>query len=233
MADRREPPLPGPDLRYAVAGTDDAGWFVTSGRHGARTILSILEKHGMVLGELGAVLDFGCGCGRVLRHFDDYPPVRLHGCDIDQRAVAWCGENLRFAEFRTNALAPPTSYPDRCFDLVWAFSILTHLTADLQLPWAREFQRILKPRGWLIISVHGDSYLPQIPDALKPEYRSGELVVTGGDRAGTNHCGTYHPQSYVRGVLAPNTGFKVVDFLPEGALGNPVQDAWLLRSLAR
>ena len=40
-------------------------------------------------------------------------------------------------------------------------------------------------------------------------------------------CGAYHPEIYVRERLA--RGFQVVEFVPEGAAGNPYQDAYLLR----
>jgi hypothetical protein len=52
-------------------------------------------------------------------------------------------------------------------------------------------------------------------------------VVRGGDLAGTNHCAAFHPAGFVRGELA--AGFEVLEHAPEGAKGNPPQDAWVLR----
>jgi hypothetical protein len=43
-------------------------------------------------------------------------------------------------------------------------------------------------------------------------------------------CATYHPPAFVRDHLA--AGYRVVDFVPEGAKGNPWQDYWLLRKPA-
>lgn len=224
-----EPPLPPPFLREWVAGTKDVDWFLESGKRGRQTILSLLEKHDIQFGDLGSVLDFGCGCGRVFRHLHRYTSVRLHGSDINRTAIAWCDENFNFAEFGTNGLAPPTRYRPNSFDLIYAFSVFTHLTESLQMAWIREMHRILKPEGHLILTVHGDYYLPEIPKSKNYDYKQGKLVVTGDQSVGLNACAAYHPQPYVRNVLAKEAGFKVIDFIPQGALGNPYQDAYLLQ----
>jgi SAM-dependent methyltransferase len=222
--------LPPPVLREWVAGTTDAEWFLESGKRGEQAILSILGKHGIEFGSLNSVLDFGCGCGRVIRHLRRYTSVQLHGSDINRAAIAWCDRNLKYAKFGTNRLAPPSRYRPHSFDLILLFSVFTHLTQRLQKAWMREMRRILKPQGYLIISVHGDHYLPHLPAAQQAEYRQGRLVVIGGGKAGLNACGAFHPERYVRDVLAKEADFKVIDFFPQGALGNPLQDAYLLQS---
>ncbi len=52
-------------------------------------------------------------------------------------------------------------------------------------------------------------------------------MVSRSEEPGGNTCGAYHPERYVRGTLAQ--GFTVVDFVAEGASGNPHQDLFLLR----
>jgi hypothetical protein len=68
LADAAGMPLPPATLRHWVAGTDDLPWFLNSGQLGAQTIVSILAKQHIELEQLESILDFGCGCGRVLRH---------------------------------------------------------------------------------------------------------------------------------------------------------------------
>jgi SAM-dependent methyltransferase len=225
-----EPPLPPPFLREWVAGTKDVDWFLESGRRGRQTILSILDKHNIQFDDLDAVLDFGCGCGRVLRHLYRHSAVQLHGSDINRMAIAWCDMNFNFAEFGTNRLEPPTRYKQYSFDLIYAFSVFTHLPEPLQMAWMREMYRLLKPGGHLIMTVHGDYYLSQIPQNQREDYDRGKLVVTGDKSAGMNACAAYHPEPYVRRELAKDSGFRVIDFFPQGALGNPYQDAYLLQS---
>ena len=60
-------PVPPPRLRVEVAGTPGLDWFLDSGRQQAEIIRTAAARNGMPLGSTGALLDFGCGCGRVLR----------------------------------------------------------------------------------------------------------------------------------------------------------------------
>lgn len=232
LVDENGLPVPGSELRHDVAGTSDAKWFLKGGKLGADTIISILEKQGIPFGSLTSVLDFGCGCGRVLRHLGHYESVQLHGTDISGRGIAWCDANLNFAEFGTNRLSPATRYRSKSFDFIYAFSVFTHLTQELQLLWMAEMRRLLKPGGHFLITVHGDHYLNLVPESQKAAYLEGQLVIKRGDTAGSNDCAAFHPPNFVKGSLAPDSGFKVIDFIPEGALGNPKQDAYLLSANA-
>ena len=83
------------------------------------------------------MLDFGCGCGRVTRWWRDFNGT-VAGSDVSRPAIEWCRANLPFARFELNALAPPLVFEDETFDLVYALSVFTHLTAELQLAWRDE-----------------------------------------------------------------------------------------------
>ncbi|HTC95998.1 MAG TPA: class I SAM-dependent methyltransferase [Terriglobales bacterium] len=149
-------PLPPPVLRYRVHGYLDGKSFLNAGQTCAGEIRSSLRLAGKELYAFHDVLDFGCGCGRVLRYFHDHPPsCRLHGTDIDPAAIAWCRRNLGFAGFTKNDLLPPLPFPDASFDLLYAFSVFTHLDESYQLRWLQELKRVVKPGGTLMISTHG------------------------------------------------------------------------------
>jgi SAM-dependent methyltransferase len=224
-------PLPPARLIETVAGTPDPEWFLEGGRRGARTISDMLALRGRELADFGAVLDFGCGCGRVMRHLAAPAGGRkgpaLYGTDYNRRLLTWCRRNLPVAEYATNRLRPPTSHEDGRFGFIFAFSVFTHLTEVLQLEWIAELHRILEPGGLLLVSVHGDRYVDTLDDPERARYHAGETVVRSADSAGGNRCASFHSEQCVRTRLA--AGFEVLEFVPEGALGNPHQDAYLLR----
>jgi SAM-dependent methyltransferase len=222
-------PLPPPRLRVRVAGTADPAWFLESGRLAREAIRATLERAGTRLEDFEAVLDFGCGCGRVTRHLTYLPGV-LRGCDFDADAVAWCRESLRFATFEHNALEPPLSLPAGSVDFVYALSVLTHLPVELQQRWIDELSRVVRPGGLLLVTTHGERYLSRLTGAEQERFLAGDVVVRYEQVPGTNLCTAFHPQAYVSDTLG--RGLELVDAVPDGAAGNPHQDLFLLRKPA-
>lgn len=222
-------PLPGVLRRISVAGTPSAAWFLASGQAGADGLREALAANGHSLEESGAILDFGVGCGRVIRHLEPLAGrVRLCGVDINSSSIAWSRRHLPFAEFAVCPLAPPLAYPSDSFGLVYALSVFTHLPEDLQLAWIAEMRRLLRPGGLLFLTVHGVSYLGDLAPEEQREFAAGNLVVRRAATAGSNLCGAYHPAGWVEEHFLP--GFRLLEHRPEGALGNPHQDFYLLQS---
>lgn len=224
-------PIPPPELIYLVAGTADVGWFLRGGELAALSIRDALATHGADIDALGALLDFGCGCGRVIRNWNSLRHTDVHGSDYNSRLIAWCRQNLGFARFETNALSPPLPYRDGQFGLAYALSVFTHLTVDLQDAWMAELRRVVRAGGYVVVSLHGDAYAHRLTAAERRVYLGGNVVVKNNVRSpGSNTCSAYHPEAYVRSRLA--IGFEVVDFIREGARGNPRQDLYVLRKPA-
>jgi len=218
------PPLPPRGLRVSAAGTVDADWFLRSGRAAYDAIAAHVP-----LADVQALLDFGCGCGRVTRYFHDFAGD-VSGSDVNAQAIDWCRGNLRFARFEVNGLAPPLLFADESFDLVYAFSVFTHLTAELQVAWRDELRRVLQPGGRLLVTTAGESYVARLDEDERARFNAGELVVRWGEVVGSNLCSAYHPERYLRETLAQ--GLAVVDIEEEGARGNPTQDLVLLQKLS-
>jgi SAM-dependent methyltransferase len=102
------------------------------------------------------VLDFGSGAGRIVRHaLAEDPGAEFWACDIDAPSIAWLDDHLspplhvaRISEW------PPTPFRDDQFDLVYCFSVFTHLL-DSWSAWLLELHRILAPTGVAIVTVFG------------------------------------------------------------------------------
>jgi SAM-dependent methyltransferase len=218
-------PMPPARLRQLTTASPSVEWFVESGRAGAESIRALLEDNAVRLPTPGRLLDFGCGCGRVLRHWAA-TGMTVHGCDYNADLIGWCRHHLRFASFETNDLAPPLPYPDDTFDLVYALSVFTHLPEPLQDQWIGEMARVLVAGGHLIVSTHGEAYRDTLTPPELGRYDAGELVVRNQAEPGSNRCGTFCSPEYVRHRFAPR--FIVTEHRPRGARGNPPQDLVLL-----
>jgi SAM-dependent methyltransferase len=224
-----ELPLPPAKLRIRVAGTADSAWFLESGRLAVEAMRATLARAGSNLEDFAALLDFGCGCGRVTRHLASLPGD-VHGSDMDAVGVDWCRANLQFGRFERNGLAPPLALPADSVDFAYALSVLTHLPTELQESWMHELTRVLRPGGLLIVTTHGERYLSRLSAAEQERFLAGEVVVRYEQVAGTNLCTAFHPQTDVEGRLA--RGLELLDAIPDGATGNPHQDLFLLRKPA-
>jgi SAM-dependent methyltransferase len=202
---------------------------LNGGALAASSIRKALRKANVRIEELDNILDFGCGSGRVIRHWRSLRSTQVYGTDYNPKLVEWCREHLRFAKFSANHLNPPLAYAESQFDLVYALSVYTHLTEALQDSWIDEFSRVLKAGGHLLISTHGDAYIHRLDNHELMAYKAGRLVVKNDVTSpGKNTCSAYHPMPYVRDDLVAEK-FEVIDFVPEGAKGNPRQDLYVLR----
>ena len=177
-------PLPPIELVQRVGKVDDpnvAAAYEAIGRHSRERIERLLPPDWSWDGK--RVLDFGCGAGRTLRHFlDEAERGEFYGCDIDAPSVVWLERNLspplRVFE---NAEEPGLPQPDRFFDLVYAFSVFTHLT-DHWAGWLLELNRVLKPGGLLIATF--------LNEGLWPEYGHGHWDE---DRVGMHAIKKWNP----------------------------------------
>jgi SAM-dependent methyltransferase len=160
-------PLPPPRLRYKVAGTEDADWFTKSGAMSLQNLSRALAAIGRSFDEFNDVLEWGCGCGRILRHLSPpSAPRRIYGFDIDQEAISWVTENLPWVEASRIDGLPPVPYVDASFDLIFNHSVMTHLDAFYQDAWLGELRRILRPGGIVTLTVSGRHAFQMFLDTL-------------------------------------------------------------------
>ncbi len=218
--------LPPASLRFSSAGTADEDWFLKSGRAAEQVLQDALDLH-PAAGRVSRILDFGCGCGRVLRHLIAWDGVQCFGVDWNVRAVRWCRKNLPEATLFHGGIEPPLPETLSNLDLIVVFSVFTHLPERLQRPWLAELQSRLSADGLLIVSTSGDAFIDQLTDEEKETYSRGHLVVREPSVAGTNVCAAYHPPTAFERLLPAE--LEVVRHVAEGAKGNPPQDLWVLR----
>lgn len=226
-------PLPSPPLRYRVHGSIKPDGFMRVGRECARDISARLGEHGYELTSFRRILDFGCGCGRVLRFFDsNQGACSLYGTDIDDEAVRWCKKNLPYATWGVNQALPPTNYEDNFFDFVFALSVFTHLNEEFQDKWLMELRRILRPQGILLATVHGTKFAERLPEQRAQQVTERGILNTVGQTGALKVDGlpdyyqtTYHNRNYIERRWGQI--FEIVDYKERGM--NDDQDVVLLR----
>jgi SAM-dependent methyltransferase len=228
-------PVPPARLRTLVSGTPDLERFLHTGSLHARYLRELLERVDRPLGSMDAILDFGCGCGRIMRWFTDANGTELHGCDYNDDLIRWCTEHLTLVHARTSELRPPLPYADGSFDFLYAFSVFTHLSVELARQWLAEIERVLKPGGLMWFTVHGESYRERLLPEEKARFDEGEIVVWLPEIEGTNMCGAYWPEASVERMLGER--YEVLThFNPqaEAAAAGRIElahDAYLVRRL--
>lgn len=129
----------------------------------------ILRRQGRSLRQFRSILEFGCGYGRLTRYlFALAPEADIFGSDISARDIAWCRRTYPKGHFTLNQPKPPLSLADGQCDLIFSYSVFTHLSEQTHKDWLRELARILRPGGLMLHTTHSALCLRLI-DMFSPE----------------------------------------------------------------
>jgi SAM-dependent methyltransferase len=211
--------IPPARLRDRVHGKPDVRAFVRAGERAKGRLEAALDSCDLPLDSFTRILDFGCGCGRVLRWLEPIAEGReIHGTDVDRKAVEWCAANIPFARFRVNGPLPPLPYGDGAFDLVYSISVLTHLDEERQVRWLEELRRVTAPGGIVVVTVMGDGILPELREDERHAVRErGMVFIRTGRWRGMFpdwYQVTVHRPDYARELFS--RFFELVAYLPGG-----------------
>lgn len=213
-------PQPSAELVYLTQGITSITEYQNSILPAVAMMQGYLAAAGVPLEGLRSILDFGCGSGRLLLGWHIMrPELSCCGCDINQRLVGWAQRYLPSAmQFRCGQVAPPTAYASGSFDLVYAISVFTHLSIPLQQQWVEELYRVLRPGGFLLITLHGPLYAHRAfhdaPEMLASFISSGHAVA--GDEEGANSLASFHSRSFAEQLFK---GFRLMAHYPQGHIG--------------
>jgi hypothetical protein len=194
-----------------------------------------LKSANRSLADFERALDMGSGAGCVERWLVRmYPQLRISASDIHAPSIKWLGRHFPSVDANLNQPEPPLKYAARTFDLIWAFSVFTHLPETRQFSWLNELHRIARPRAIVVlttIGVHGAAFYnrrkvmePRFvidPDSLD---RHGFIFIP---RSRDSTYGVaYHSPSYVRRTWSEH--FRELAYV-SGQVDD-VQDIWVLEA---
>jgi SAM-dependent methyltransferase len=193
------PTVPEPALQRMWNGVSGAALATQSAAFYRRLCMRFAEHGERPLGE-AAVLDFGCGWGRLTRMLArDVPREQLFGCDPSQAILDVCRASGVPAQLARSAFVPERVPFDAVFDLAFAFSVFTHLSEPAHERCLRALHAALRPGGVLVVTVRPPAYLdlselmqpvreplaadaarylfvPHASDPGHPQYEGGEMT---------------------------------------------------------
>lgn len=146
--------------------------------------LKALEKCGFNIRTTATIMELGCGSGRLLRHLRCVDGIRLIGTDVQPALIEWCTQNLPGIDFYVNQFAPPIyQIKNESIDLIYASSVFTHIPLATQVDWLAEMKRIMKPGGFLLISLLGRKYMETMltPEQQETVRNTGHFELSATD----------------------------------------------------
>ncbi len=216
-----------PDYLIYESFRMDYNKYFYGGLETCRFLISKLEKH-IILKNV-SILDWGCGPGRIVRHF----PVlldkscKIYGTDYNETSINWCRENIKGVVFLHNSLGPPMAFSDSSFDIILSISIFTHLSEKNHTEWFKELLRIARQNAVILFSTQGEAFLSKLSKKETNKFKNGDLVVRGKTREGHRTFSAFHSPEYVKKLISSN---KILEFIGGGrSNGKPQQDIWIIK----
>lgn len=152
---RAELPIPPLEIWQHGYLNNDSEAYLAAGKKYATKMVDVLKTSGFSITPGMRVLDFGCGDGMMLRQFREIAESgEAWGVDINGSQMVWCQRHLSPPfKFATTTSFPHLPFEEGSFDLIYSFSVFTHI-CDLAEAWLLELRRILRPGGFLYLTVH-------------------------------------------------------------------------------
>ena len=221
--------LPPDELMYEI-GLVNYQWYWESGQEAAAEFAALFQQFHPSSAK--AVMDWGCGVGRVTRHLPQYfPEAGIFGIDINTTSIQWLQQHIPSITFlystEIHQLLPSS------FDLIIGTSVLTHIPADHQASSLLQLQQWLAPHGIACISTRGTYYHPELSSDQLRQLEYNGLLTCGETVPGSRGMRTYHTIKGMQQLLPPDMEVMLYydgNKFP-GILGG--QDLWIIKKTAQ
>ena len=172
-----------------------------------QAIEAVLNRNGYSLRQFTSILEFGCGYGRLMRHVKELAPnAQVCGCDVQSDMVARCRQSFSDGTFIVNEPTPPLDFVDKAFDLIYSFSVFTHLSEPNHIAWLKELARMLKPGGVMLHTTHGYECLKRLA-VFNPE-NLAKYEIPGALDGFTSESFCYH--YVISNPQTPEYGYTII-----------------------
>lgn len=104
-----------------------------------------------------SILDFGCGYGRVTRHLVHmFKSVTV--MDIDPKMLEFAKSEFSLDGCLSAPSLEAARWPDRAFDVVFSFSVFTHLHPSIWAAWFERLLQCVEVGGHMVITTRGAEF---------------------------------------------------------------------------
>ena len=103
----------------------------------------------------GKLADVGCGPGHVTRFLAERHP-NVVGVDLSPEMITVARERAPSLHFQVGSMLELSAHDGEWAGIIALYSII-HLTVAERAAACREFARVLRPQGWLLVAFHIDS----------------------------------------------------------------------------
>ena len=149
---------------------DSENDYLSGGKRDCLAMTDILTTCGADVETWSRILEFGCGGGRMIRHLPELTPAELWGVDIDAGKIRWCMDHLApRIHFATTTTVAHLPFEDRYFDMIFSGSVFTHIE-DTQEAWLLELARLLRPNGWLYLTIHDENTVSMLENERRDHW---------------------------------------------------------------
>jgi SAM-dependent methyltransferase len=210
--------LPAKHLRFCGAEFKDNAYYLASAKAEAGRLIQ--QTH---LSRSSRILDLGCGVGRLAIGIlaKGLEIGSYWGIDVDERSVRWCKKYIqcRDSKFQfehtnvRNALYNPGGakvdaklrlpFDDQSLDIIYLYSVFSHMPTDDIRFYTREFKRVLALSGSVFLTAFVEDNAPNVvenPAGCKMAWK------------GPLHCVRYN-FVFLRDLFT-DAGFQIANFVP-------------------
>ena len=142
------------------------------GHSGAASVKESIEFHDFISTATFAgvksrnefkILDFGCGWGRMTRPFlRDFPLTNIFGFEPNFLFCTLARSLNPYITTFSGSYTPNNDLPACFFDLIFGWSIFSHLSLASLTAWLNEMERVLKPGGHCVFTTWGGRFLNRL-----------------------------------------------------------------------
>lgn len=178
--------LPPAHMRQCTTEFKDDEYFVASGESEVRKLI----EH-CVLSDDSRILEIGCGSGRLPIGLlsTSQPVLGYEGLDVDKGAIQWCKRwigsehsTFRFhhVDVHNERYNPEGvvrlddgfqfDFPAKYFDVIYLYSVFTHMQINDIKVYLRECARVLAPTGKIFLTAYLEDGVPDVT-INPPQYR--------------------------------------------------------------